>query len=336
MNRKQLIDNLLKNWPAKIICLTIAIFLYLFYQASLIEKKSFVVPLEIQESGLVVHVGNIPTSVVINIRANENEIKAIFASDLRATVNLDNIVESGTYKLPIEVKISDKLMAIDPLEVKLKEEKLKIEVERLISKYVPVSPSIVGKVDEDYEIKTVTMNPATVQIKGPESLVNAINEVNTGRVNVSNAKTNFSVDTNYNLESRLVQIVDTNSCNATIVVEPKYIEKTFDNIPVRLLNMPENLELAEPVGTFSMTLNAPVTSLKKYNGNNNPVKIDLSGLSEPGQYNLPVRFAIPLNFKIINKTGETLKVNLKAKEIIQENNEQNVNENSNSTNINRE
>ena len=195
MNRKQLIDSLQKNWPAKVICFAIAIFLYLFYQASLIDKKTFVIPLDVQEQGIVVHIGNVPKSVVVSVRASENDIKAIFASDMSASIDLTNITKSGSYRIPIHVDISDKLKALDPLEVKLKEERLKLEVERKVSRYVEVKPSIVGKVAEDYEIKEIKMNPSTVQIEGPETLISAITNVSTGRVNVSNAMTNFTVET---------------------------------------------------------------------------------------------------------------------------------------------
>ena len=53
MNKKRLLDKILDNWPAKVICLIIAIFLYFFHQASLIDSKTFVVPLQIIENGMV-------------------------------------------------------------------------------------------------------------------------------------------------------------------------------------------------------------------------------------------------------------------------------------------
>ena len=51
MNIKHLLDKILDKWPAKAVCLIIAIFLYFFHQASLIDSKTFVVPLNIIENG---------------------------------------------------------------------------------------------------------------------------------------------------------------------------------------------------------------------------------------------------------------------------------------------
>ena len=323
MNKKQLIDNLLKIWPAKIICFAIAIFLYLFYQASLIDKKSFVVPLDIQESGLVVHVGNVPSSVVLTVRANENEIKAIFASDFKATVNLNNIVESGNYTIPIEVSISDKLMSIDPLEVKLKDEKLSITVEKLVTRFVTVEPSVVGEVDDNYEIQSISMEPSAIEVRGPESLVNAIESIKTDKVNVSNAKTNFSTEADYLPLSRFLHISEKTPCKATVSVVPKIIEKEFFNVPVRILNLSDNLEIVSPLGGYNITYKGEMPTLIQYNVSKNPVRLDLSNITEPGTYDVPVTIIVPYNFEIVKKSSDSIKVTLKSKEVLNKDVEEN-------------
>ena len=58
MNTKRLLDKILDKWPAKVICLVIAIFLYFFHQASLIDSRTVVVPLEIIENGNQVNPNN--------------------------------------------------------------------------------------------------------------------------------------------------------------------------------------------------------------------------------------------------------------------------------------
>lgn len=313
MNRQQLTDSFLHNWPVKVICFTIAVFLYLFYQASLIDKKTFVIPLEVQENGIVVHIGTIPTSVVVSVRANENDVKAIFASDMKATINLDNIVESGVYKIPIHVEISDKLKALDPLEVKLKEERLKIEVEKKVSRYVVVNPSIVGEVAEDYELKEVKMTPSTVEIRGPESLIEAITNVATERVNVSNAMTNFSVETIYKQISSLIEIVDTAPCKATVIVEPKIEEKTFMDLPIKVLNLDDKLEISGEMPKYSITLKGEAPQFKKYDINRNTIKLDLGEIKEPGTYELPVIYSLSQKFQLISNSGETVTITVVEK-----------------------
>lgn len=310
MNRKQLIDSLQKNWPAKVICFAIAIFLYLFYQASLIDKKTFVIPLEIKEQGIVIHVGNVPTSVVVSVRANENDIKAIFASDMSASIDLNNYTKSGVYRIPINVSISDKLKALDPLEVKLKEETLKVTVEKKVSRYVKVVPSVVGEVQEDYVIKEIKMNPSTVQIHGPDSLISSITEIATERVNVSNAMTNFTVETGYNKISDFINIDETEPCKATVVLEPRIEEYIISKLPYKITNLDNDLQIKEPLPDFSIKIKGPTSRYKKLTTLSIPITLDLSVITEPGVYDIPVMFPMPLDFELLEKTGETIKVEI--------------------------
>ena len=111
MNKKRLLDKILDNWPAKVICLIIAIFLYFFHQASLIDSKTFVVPLQIIENGMVMHVGNIPDSVSIVVRASDETIKSVLPTDISASVSLDTITKKGTYKLPVKITLSESLIS---------------------------------------------------------------------------------------------------------------------------------------------------------------------------------------------------------------------------------
>ena len=108
---------MLDNWGAKVSCLVIAILLYIFNQASEIDKKTFVIPLRIQENGLVMHVGTVPYTVPLVVRTSEANMNMITAADFEAFVNLDSITESGTFTVPVFVSLSSKIKELDPVEV---------------------------------------------------------------------------------------------------------------------------------------------------------------------------------------------------------------------------
>ncbi len=77
---KRLIDKLLNNWLAKVVSLFIAILLYIFYNASQIDKKTFVVPLKIEENGIVMHVGSVPNYITVVVRTNDTIMNMINSS----------------------------------------------------------------------------------------------------------------------------------------------------------------------------------------------------------------------------------------------------------------
>ena len=292
--------------------------MYLFYQSSLIDKKTFAVPLEVISNGLVVPVGDLPSVIILSVRAGENDIKSVFPTDIKASINLNNVVASGTYRIPIDITISDKLMGFDPLEVKLKEEKLKIVVERKISNFIKVVPSIVGEVAENYEINDITMDPSYIQIEGPESVVNSISEIKTGKVNVSNAKIPFTVETYLDDICDLVEVLDKKPCKATISVRPKLEEKVFSNIPIRVYNLSDNIEIVSRIPLFSITLRGNIYDFDDFNISKYPGKINLYGIEKSGEYNVPIHISIPDKFNIIGKSIETVSVKVKEKKKVEE------------------
>ncbi len=313
MNTKRLLDKILDKWPAKVICLVIAIFLYFFHQASLIESKTMVVPLQIIENGIVMHMGNAPTSVPVVVRAGEETIKSILPTDISASVNLDTITQKGTYNLPVKISLSESLMAYDPFEVRLKDDSVTIEVDRKARKYVPIVPSIVGEVAHGYEIEAVSMNPSTVEIAGPEALLNATQQVFTTRLNVSNAEINFSADINCQELNNLLTVIDKGPFKAEVSIKPVVMERTFDAVEIEVINLDSKLEVKDQLPLVSLKLSGTMPVLENYILSKHAVQINMLEITEPGQYQLPLRYVLPSNLQLVEKSDEEITLTIVRK-----------------------
>ncbi len=315
MNIKHLTDKIFDKWPAKIICFVIAVFLYFFHQASLVDTKTLALPLQIIENGMVMHIGNAPKSVSVVVRANDNDIKSVVASGMTASVNLDSITEKGVYKLPVHISLDETFMEYDPLEIKLKEDFVTIEVDRKSFKYVPIVPSVVGDVANGYEVQSISMNPSTVEIFGPEALVKATNQIYTTRLNVSNAETNFATEVMYQQLNNLVTVVDEGPFKATVSVVPKIIEKEFQEIEVEPLYLSEDLELSASLPLVSIKLSGAMPVLENYKLSRHAVQLSLYDVNEPGTYELPLKYNIPANLQLLEKSDEELTVTVIKKSV---------------------
>ena len=313
MNTKRLVDKILDKWPAKVICLIIAIFLYFFHQASTIDSKTFVVPLEIIENGIVMHVGSSANSVAVNVRADEEAIKSILQSDITASVNLDMITEKGSYTLPVKITLADSLLTYDPLEVKLKDDTVTIDVDRKAIKYVPIVPSVVGEVAHGYEIDTITMSPSTIEISGPESVVNATDQIYTTRLNVSNAEINFSTETSYQQLNKLITVMDEGPFKAEVSIKTKAMERIFDSVEIEVLNLAESLEFKDPLPVITMKLSGSMPVLENYILSKHAVQLNMREVTEPGTYEIPLRYVIPANLQLVEKSDENLTVTIVQK-----------------------
>ena len=311
MNTKRLIDRLLDKLPAKIICFVLAVLLYFFHQASLVDTKTIVLPLQIIEDGMVMHVGNAPKSVTVVVRANDNDIKAVSAQDMSASVSLESITEKGTYKLPVKISLADHLMEYDPFEVKIKEETVVIQADKKAFKYVPILPSIIGDVAHGYEVQSVSMNPSTVEIFGPEALVNATSEIYTTRLNVSNAETNFATEVSYQNHNELITVIDEGPFKATVSVVPKNMEREFTDVPVEIINVIPSLEVETELPNVSLKLSGSMPVLENYILSKHAVQVNLYQIKEPGTYVLPVRYILPANLQLIDKSDEEFTVTVR-------------------------
>ena len=157
MKVNQLFEKLIDKWFIKVACLIIAIILYIINLTSNVEKKSFVLPLHIQAEGNVTNVGYVNQKVKVIVKVSESDIANVASSDFYAYVNLNYVETSGTYNIPVHVNVSDKVMAMNPLEVRVEPEYISMKVEEKSMKFAEIQPLLVGQVAYGYKISNIQM-----------------------------------------------------------------------------------------------------------------------------------------------------------------------------------
>ena len=321
MSKRSLIERMLDKWPAKIICLIISIFLYIFHQTSIIDKRNIVVPLKIVENGLVMHVGKVPSTVSVVVRGNDSDVKSVVPSDFEATVNLDEITEKGDYLIPVKISLSEKLMEFDPFEVKLKNHQVEVSVDLKDIKYVELVPSVVGEVAHGYTISSIEMNPSFIEISGAKSILDKISHIDTTKINVSNAKNTFSTDCEFLQVSKNFTIEDINPAKATVIITPLEYEKQFENNSVQILNLDDNFEIVSNLPKINVTLKGTMPDLEPYEPGKNFVQLDCSLIKSEGIYSIPVKINYPKKFQLLSKSFDTINLKIKIKKIDELNND---------------
>ena len=315
MSKRSLIERMLDKWPAKIICLIISIFLYIFHQTSIIDKRNIVVPLKIVENGLVMHVGKVPSTVSVVVRGNDSDVKSVVPSDFEATVNLDEITEKGDYLIPVQISLSEKLMEFDPFEVKLKNHQVEVSVDLKDIKYVELVPSVVGEVAHGYTISSIEMNPSFIEISGAKSILDKISHIDTTKINVSNAKNTFSTDCEFLQVSKNFTIEDINPAKATVIITPLEYEKQFENNSVQILNLDDNFEIVSNLPKINVTLKGTMPDLEPYEPGKSFVQLDCSLIKSEGIYSIPVKINYPKKFQLLSKSFDTINLKIKIKRI---------------------
>ena len=310
MKANRFFEKILYNWPVKVCCLIAAIALYLFHQASLTEKRSFVIPLTVVEEGAVQHTGDFTSTVTVVVRANTEEISSVHSNQLTAYVNLNNIAKNGEYNLPVKVKVDDELMGFDPFEIKVKPEYIKIKAEAKDLKYIPLEASVVGEPEHGYEITEITIEPAFVEVTGPETIIENTKKIYLDKVDATGLTQKQTFETEYKSVNKLISIKEQGPFQVTLMVEPKQMTRTIEEIEVTVLGLNEKFYLKDDILPVQVTLEGSMPVLEDYIPGRRFVTADFSKITEPGEYDIPLNYNIPSYFYLDEFSDETVHVTI--------------------------
>lgn len=310
MKVSQLLKTARENLPIKILCLVAATLLYLFNSISTVEKKSFVVPVEIIENGAVMQIGSIRKNVTAVVRLTHDDTSAIHANQIHASINLDSITESGNYSIPVNIELDESLLEIDPLEIKVKPEVIDVKVEKKDLKFVPIEVSFIGEPEHGYYVADSSVEPSTLEIIGPQNSVRATEKIYTERVDLNGVKRSFEAPAKIRNFNTMLSVSEGTDCTVSVKIEPITMEKKYDQVPVIAQKLSEEFELNSELPKLSLVLKGPMPSLENYNIASNTIQADLSVIMEEGTYDIPLKFFIPGAFNLVEKSAETVSVSV--------------------------
>ncbi|HTM44246.1 MAG TPA: YbbR-like domain-containing protein [Polyangiaceae bacterium] len=192
----------------------------------------------------------VPANVHVTVRGAEHELDAMLQAgvppvelDLRsgyvARVNL----EPGMFTLPHGVE----LKVIDPVA-------LDLEWEDVITREIPIQSPITGNIADGYEKGEVLVEPKTIGVQGPRSLVEVMQFARLAAFDVS-GKTNGLYRHPIALDPPPAGVRYVGESNATVAVEirRRTMHEKFQNLQVEILG---GRAMVKP-STVDVTVRAP-------------------------------------------------------------------------------
>ncbi len=308
------LNKITENWGVKVLCFVVALFLYLFYQMELVEKQTVVVPITLEQNGGVELKEAIQPSVKVFIRTKTST--TVHPDDFKAIVNLDYLSKTGVYDIPVSLIVSDDLMAIDPMEIKIKPETVKVNVERRISGSAFVFPETTGEVNHGYRVAGISVDPEIVQITGPESIVQTENAFKTEVISLNGLSADRNFLVRLQKPNKKLYYEDAQSYLVTVKVDPIIEEKTVTGIEPVFKNLPENFEIESLSQPVTASFRGPVLRLERMNSSSLAFSIDLSSVSEDGEMEFPVSLKLSSDVELENISDTVWKVKVTKKEIV--------------------
>ncbi len=176
---------IVRDWPLKLVSLALALGLWLLLVPAekMFSAKSLTVPLETRNvpAGLEI-VEPPPATVDITLRAPNRLLDEIGPSGLVARIDLDRATV-----LQQEYPLNASMIAVPPGAevVRIAPSKVPIRLERTGETTLDVHPSVRGRTAAGYRIARTEIEPATVVVRGPESLTKAAEAATTAPVDVA-------------------------------------------------------------------------------------------------------------------------------------------------------
>lgn len=314
MKIRKIFDRLAENWLAKVISFALAIVLVQLYKGSLLEKKYFYAPLVIENSGDLVPAVNIPRLVKVSVWGDSTVIAPIMEEHITAYMDLSAISSPGEYRIPIQAKLKGLASNISDFEVEVEPSDITLTLEESLSKRVNVRLNLGGVPAKNYEVYERDVDPATVEIKGPHSVVSQIEEMLTNSVQIDNRKTGFSGYVEVFASNPLVSVIGTSRIAYSIKIREIVSLQTYEEIALYFENLNEKFEVVTDSVLGNITVKGTKSNIASWTLPENVLRVNCSNITKPGVYSLPVQAVIPGKLSLIDANPKNIQFEVKIKE----------------------
>ncbi len=278
--------NPFRNLGLKVLAVALATLLWLSVAGEHIVERSLRVPLEFRNIPQSLEiVGNAPDTIDVRLRGSAALLTKLQPGEIVAVLDVSG-ARSGSRLFQVR---ADEVRAPFGVEVtQVVPSTLALELERSARKQVPIVPAIDGQPAPGYVVGKKAVQPATVEITGPESRVRLVAEATTEPVPIKEARARVSDTVTVGVIDSSVRLVEPQRAEVTIDIWPAPVERTLADVPIRWRNLSGGLSAQLTPNLTAVT----VRGTKELVGGLRPdailAYVDLAGLGA-GRYNLRIQ-----------------------------------------------
>ena len=181
-------EALTKNWTLKVLALGFSFLLWLLavnIQDPVIEKRFSGIPVSIEHAEIITNRGNtyqvLTDTITVKVSGKRSDMEKLRSGNIMAVADMKNLDTKSNSLIPIDVSVD--VYSKDGFEATAIPGNLEIKIEANKTKTFPITVDPTGNLKDGYILGTTEVNPETVEISGPESLISIISKVS-AKVNV--------------------------------------------------------------------------------------------------------------------------------------------------------
>lgn len=208
----------LHNLALKVIALVSAVLLWSAVAREPMVETAYSVPIELHQMppSLEITTTGIPLAQV-RLRGPERRIRQLTTSDVHPVINLAGSgTGEHTYDLTasqVNVPYSIEVVQVTPSEIR-------IGLDRSLVRQVEIRPRVTGRFEPGSGVVSVTADPSTITVVGPEARVRAADTAITDPIDVSGVHGTASFITNAYVPDPLVRELKPEQIHVTVITGP--------------------------------------------------------------------------------------------------------------------
>ena len=276
-------------WPfrhigLKLLSVAIAVLLWMVIAGEQTVERGLRVPLELQFPPGLELLGDVPTTADVRVRGASGTLSRLSPGDIVAVLDLRSArAGERLFHLPpeqVRAPFGVQVVQVTPPTVA-------VAFETTASRNVPIKPAIEGKPAAGYMIGKSSVDPPTVDVLGPESVVRRVGEALTEPVSVAGASSTVQETVTVGTLDPAVRLKTQRTAKVTVQIVPAPLEQTIRDRPVHLRNLASNLTATVVPSEVDVTLRGSREALARIQPDDATAFVDLAGLGA-GEYTLTV------------------------------------------------
>jgi YbbR domain-containing protein len=310
---KKIMTGISKNWPAKVLSVAVAIFLFAFHRMGDLQERFFSVPLRLDINSNLVPGSSYQRNIRVTLRGDANSIYAIEEDDIELYADLTMFSEPGTYKVLVQIQKKGTVAENETLEINLDPIEISLELDTKMSKYVPLSPSFQGYLESGYEMVSYTLEPNQVVIDGPLKLLTGISELSTESIDLRSRNTDFSSRVRIMNPNPLLVLRGDGMTEFRGFIRELIEIRNFDNLSITVNGLDDAFEAVLEPPAASVRIQGVQKYLDAFIAQN-ILTVDCSAVNEEGSYDLPLVVTVGSELTVDRREPETVRVIITRRE----------------------
>lgn len=330
---KGVVTRIFHNWPLKLASLLIAIVIWYIAVNNYDPRatRSYSVKVEVTNESYIANGKQVFTieetykTVTVYITGNKSKLDKISESSISVIADLTQIVDLE--RDPVTVPLQVTCEGFDRTDISLSRDTIPISIETVSNKTLNVTVTTGDtSPNKNYEIGSLTPNPSSLTIYGPESVISRIDSV-IARIDVSN----MSVSSERTADLTFID-TDQNEISEETIAD----DVTFENnvsevrVAVELWRKQTGIRFkveyqGEPASGYQVSGITTTPEEVTVAGNNTAISqlvnnggvidissdlIDISGLSADTTFEIDITDLLPENMKVSSSSSSIVTINI--------------------------